>query len=187
TLTVANNGPSTATGVTVTDPLPVGVSLLAAVPSQGTCSGTPTVLCSLGTLAPGATATVNLFVQATAPGTVVNTATATSDQFDPSPATASASTTINAVATPTPTPVAAAFALPAPPPPLPPVLPPPPPPAPALLPPLAVGYPAPAPSCCPPAGEVPVIPEADSLLLVGSALALLAGFATWRAGRRRDE
>ena len=43
TLTLANNGPSDATGATVTDELPSGVTHVTAIPSQGGCTGTRTV------------------------------------------------------------------------------------------------------------------------------------------------
>jgi uncharacterized repeat protein (TIGR01451 family) len=42
TLTIRNDGPAAATGVTVTDTLPAGVTFVSAVPSQGAaCTGTP--------------------------------------------------------------------------------------------------------------------------------------------------
>jgi large repetitive protein len=75
TLLVTNHGPGTATGVTVTDPLPANFALIHASTTQGSCSGTTTVICTLGTLANGASATITLQGQVTASGMLNNTAT----------------------------------------------------------------------------------------------------------------
>ncbi|MDA2911626.1 DUF11 domain-containing protein [Nitrospiraceae bacterium AH_259_D15_M11_P09] len=85
TVTVTNNGPSEATGVTLTDTLPAsGVTFVSATPSQGTCSqASGTVTCPLGSLANGANATVTIIVTATAAGTLTNTATVAGDKSDP--------------------------------------------------------------------------------------------------------
>jgi uncharacterized repeat protein (TIGR01451 family) len=85
TLAVSNGGPATATNVVVTDPLPAGVTFVSASSSQGSCSGTTTVVCSLGTLAPGAGATIHLAVRAASPRLIVNTATVGGDEPDPDP------------------------------------------------------------------------------------------------------
>ena len=52
-LTITNNGPSAATAVTVSDPLPTGVTPVTPLP--GGCAGTTTVTCTLGTITSGAT------------------------------------------------------------------------------------------------------------------------------------
>ena len=82
TLLITNHGPGTATGVTVTDPLPPTFALINASSTQGSCSGTTTVICTLGTLANGASATITLQGQVTASGMLNNTATVTINEAD---------------------------------------------------------------------------------------------------------
>ncbi len=98
TLTAANNGPSAATGVTITDTLPASVTFVSA--SSGCANSGGTVTCTIGTLASGATASRTITGRTTEVGTFTNTATVAGDQFDPNPTnnTASASTTVTAAA-----------------------------------------------------------------------------------------
>jgi uncharacterized repeat protein (TIGR01451 family) len=78
TLTVTNKGPDTATNVQLADPAPSGITYLTANPSKGTCNlSTSLITCSLGTLAAGETATINVTARATAVGTHTNVATVT--------------------------------------------------------------------------------------------------------------
>jgi uncharacterized repeat protein (TIGR01451 family) len=84
TLSVINNGPASATNVTVADTLPSAVTYLSVVTTTGTCSEAGgTVTCLLGTMANAATATVTVVTLAGTPGIVSNTATVTADQTDP--------------------------------------------------------------------------------------------------------
>ncbi|MBV9497134.1 MAG: IPTL-CTERM sorting domain-containing protein [Acidobacteria bacterium] len=101
TISVTNNGPQAATGVTVTDTIPAGTTFSSAVPSQGSCSGTTTVTCNLGGLANGASATIVLTVtNNSSSGTKVNTAAVTGSPTDPNASnnasTATAVTVTNA-------------------------------------------------------------------------------------------
>ncbi len=97
TITVTNNGPSAANGVTVTDTLPANVTFVSVTPTQGSCSGTSTVTCNLGPLANGANATVTIVVTPTIAGGLSNTAAVTAIETDPNTAnnTATAVTTVN--------------------------------------------------------------------------------------------
>lgn len=91
TITVTNAGPATATGVTVTDSLPTELSLVSATPSAGSCVFTaPTLTCSLGSLANGASQTVTLVAKGAAVGLPVNVATANANELDCVPSNNSA-------------------------------------------------------------------------------------------------
>jgi len=97
-ITVNNLGPAQATAVTVIDVLPAGTTLVSATPSQGTCSGTTTVTCDLGTVINGGSPTIVLVVTLpTTPGPVSNTATVSSSNPDPNPANNSSTVTINVI------------------------------------------------------------------------------------------
>lgn len=80
---VTNGGPSTATDATVTDVLPATVTFVSATPSQGSCSGTATSTCNLGTLANGGSASVTIVVKTTQAGSLSNTASVTANEIDP--------------------------------------------------------------------------------------------------------
>ena len=102
TLTVTNGGPDAASGVNVTDAVPATTTFVSATPSQGTCSGTTTVSCSLGTIASAASATVGLVVTPTSAGAITNTASVSASTSDPLTAnnTAQVVTTVSAPAAP---------------------------------------------------------------------------------------
>ena len=92
-LQVKNNGPERASGVTLSDTLPSGQSLLSAATSQGSCSGTTAVSCAIGVLKSGAGASVTLKVSAT-PGTVTNSGTVSSQATDSNSGNDSATATV---------------------------------------------------------------------------------------------
>src|SRR5262249_44119571 len=84
----SHTGNTAAAGVTRTDTLPAGVTFVSATPSQGTCTGTATVTCSLGSLAAGTRPpTVSIFPSApayppTSTRTFTNTASITGTPND---------------------------------------------------------------------------------------------------------
>jgi uncharacterized repeat protein (TIGR01451 family) len=84
TVTVRNEGPAPASGVTMSDNLPAEVAFVSATPSQGTCTESSGVVdCDIGILASGEAATVGIDVTPQDAGTISNGAAATADQTDP--------------------------------------------------------------------------------------------------------
>ena len=88
TLSVANAGPSPATGVVLTDLLPAGVTLLSNnLPTQGTVtSGGGSLAWQVGALEVGANAGLKLYTRAQVSGLFFNTATVQANESDPAPA-----------------------------------------------------------------------------------------------------
>jgi uncharacterized repeat protein (TIGR01451 family) len=80
TLVVHNDGPGTATGVKVSDPLPPELSFQSVSATQGKCTGGVVISCDLGTLAPGASVTITVLAKTTRTGVVTNTAVVVGDQ-----------------------------------------------------------------------------------------------------------
>ena len=90
-ISVTNNGPSSTRNVSVSQVLPGSVTFVSATSSQGSCSQAGGVVsCKLGGLDLRATATISVVVQPRTPGTIVSTATVSSEQPDPVPANNSA-------------------------------------------------------------------------------------------------
>lgn len=88
--TITNSGQENATNVQFTDPA-AGFTINQADPSQGSCTHTDTtVSCSLGTIGPGATATVQIIVTADSAGTITLNSSVSMDQTDPTAADNSA-------------------------------------------------------------------------------------------------
>ena len=83
-ITVTNNGPSPATNVILTDPLPAGPVLVSAVPPvNANCTGTTTITCNLNSIANGAVAIVNITITPQTAGQLTNTASVMANETDP--------------------------------------------------------------------------------------------------------
>ncbi|HEX9984262.1 MAG TPA: DUF11 domain-containing protein [Thermoanaerobaculia bacterium] len=99
TLSIANNGPSDATNVVLSDPIPAGTTFVSLSQLTGpTFACDNTINCTIATLVAGASATfeLTLHVNPDAAGPISNTATGSSSTADPTPANSS-STTATAV------------------------------------------------------------------------------------------
>jgi uncharacterized repeat protein (TIGR01451 family) len=97
TLLVTNNGLQDATGVTVVDTLPGGVTFVSA--SVGCAELSGVVTCDVGPLAMAGVASITIVVTPTTVGVISNTATVSGNQLDPNHAnnTATQDTTVHVV------------------------------------------------------------------------------------------
>jgi uncharacterized repeat protein (TIGR01451 family) len=94
TMVVTNNGPDTATGVTISDPMPAGNTFVSATTTQGTCTGGAILNCSLGTMAAGATVTITLVTTPSAVGTQTNTVTVVGNETETNTSNNTATATV---------------------------------------------------------------------------------------------
>lgn len=103
TITIANPGPDSATGVMLTNTLPVGVTFVSASLSQGNLTGTGGghVTCSLGSLAAGGSATVIIVTVPSVTGSLINAVNVVGSEEDLNPAnnSAQAKTSVSSPAT----------------------------------------------------------------------------------------
>ncbi len=84
TLTVANNGPQTATGVVVVDTLPTQVTYVSSSTTLGSCTQSAGVVtCNLGTMTSGLVETITITTTAATPSLALNTAVVNSTTPDP--------------------------------------------------------------------------------------------------------
>lgn len=94
TITASNNTATTANGVTLVDALPVGVQQGTVSTTQGSCSGTGDLMCSLGSIAPGNTVTITMTVTPITPGSIINGATVTPSDATPADNTSTSSVSV---------------------------------------------------------------------------------------------
>jgi len=83
-MVVKNSGPSLASGVSLTDTIPATTTFVSSRTTQGSCSGSPAVTCTIGNMAFDAEVTVTIVVTAplTSGPIATNTATVSSTTFD---------------------------------------------------------------------------------------------------------
>ena len=94
TITVRDLGPSDATNVSISDPLPVGLTFVSDTPSQGAYDPA-TGLWTVGTVVVGSPQTLMIVATVTTASPQTNTATIShADQFDPNPGNNAASSTV---------------------------------------------------------------------------------------------
>lgn len=106
TSVVTNSGPGVATGVAFRDALPAGQTAVSVTTTQGSCSGSTTITCAIGTLDVGASARIVISVTAATAGSFTNTASIGASQADQNVGAnnTSAATVVVTAPAPVPTP-----------------------------------------------------------------------------------
>jgi uncharacterized repeat protein (TIGR01451 family) len=100
TVTVTNQGPDAATGVTLTDTM-TGAALVSASSTIGSCNTATPIVCNIGTLNSGQSAVITISVNANTVGTINNSATVSATEFDSNTgnnATGTSAVTVSAAA-----------------------------------------------------------------------------------------
>jgi uncharacterized repeat protein (TIGR01451 family) len=90
TIQLVNNGPAVAQGVGVSDPIPSQVTFTSVSSTQGTCTTTSTVVCTIGSMSVGSEVTITIDVVASTFSSTTyatNTATLSTTTSNPNPAT----------------------------------------------------------------------------------------------------
>ena len=102
TLQLANNGPSAATAVALTNQIPPGAQFISVTTSHGACYQTgDQILCDLGTINNAATALVQFTLRPSVAGPFALSTRVTSAVIDPQPANDTATLTLTALDAPT--------------------------------------------------------------------------------------
>ncbi len=98
-LMVSNRGPESAASVVLTGEVPAGAVVLGAAANQGVCSVVNgSLLCALGALTNGGTASATLELAFPSPGTVTVSFLTTLPDFDPDPQDNEASVQVAVIA-----------------------------------------------------------------------------------------
>ncbi len=82
-ITVTNNGPKTAQGVSLSATVADTFSYQNATTTVGSCNGSSEIWCDLSTFASGATASIQVTGTMLSPGSIESTATVSSSSYDP--------------------------------------------------------------------------------------------------------
>ena len=82
TITVVNNGPATATGVDLADVLGAAAEVIAIKPGAATCTSEAPLQCTLASVAPGASQTIQLLLRPLRPGRLIDAASVSAREFE---------------------------------------------------------------------------------------------------------